>query len=49
MNDRTKDSVPDTLEIFISYNSRDFEEVCVVREYLQSRGVSSFLDRKHLV
>ncbi len=47
--DRTPAPTQDAPQVFISYNSRDHDQVAAVREQLRARGISSFLDREHLI
>ncbi len=49
MTDRTTAPGPDAPQLFLSYNSRDHDTVVAVREHLQERGLSTFLDREHLI
>ncbi len=36
-------------DLFISYHAPDREDVKSVRQLLKARGISSFIDREHLV
>ncbi|WP_133510916.1 TIR domain-containing protein, partial [Candidatus Thiosymbion oneisti] len=47
--DPTPAPAQDAPQLFISYNSRDHDQVAAVREQLRARGISSFLDREHLI
>ena len=49
MTDRTIAPSSGTYQLFLSYNSRDYDSVVAVRKHLQERGLSTFLDREHLI